>query len=187
MINCVIPSPSGPSHTFPSSSAIYSLILPTLFADNFNRKIMTPLHEFSPAPADTSVERLFHAVGDAEDLIGTLVDPRSLTSPEAVALKLYVSVIRALITVTPPTTERTEWTNNMNLTQSLVGLPMNEWKFRSQLNSNQQVDDLEKNIQTVLIYSAEAMCNLIQKELAPMRLAFISLIDLIYISSFLIW
>ena len=71
--------------------------------------------------------------------------------------------------------ERTEWTNNMNLTQLMTGMPIGEWKNTSQIKINQYnndgkaVQDGENIIHEILKYSGSVVCGLIQGGLAPMR------------------
>ena len=71
--------------------------------------------------------------------------------------------------------ERTEWTNNMNLTQLMTGMPIGEWKNTSQIKINQYnndgkaVLDGENIIHEILKYSGGVVCGLIQGGLAPMR------------------
>ena len=71
--------------------------------------------------------------------------------------------------------ERTEWTNNMNLTQLMTGIPIGEWKNTSQIKINQYnndtktVVDSENIVHEILKYSGGVVCGLIQGGLAPMR------------------
>ena len=61
----------------------------------------------------------------------------------------------------------------MNLTQSLIGIPRIEWKKISQRNKDNMKgsSDMESNVQRILRFCGDSICNLIQDELVPMRYA----------------
>jgi hypothetical protein len=112
---------------------------------------------------DDAVETFFSAIGDAEEMLGALLVPEADWGPEGAALKKFVCVVRALLTGTVPPVERTEWTNTLNLTQGLIGTPLESWKT---MCCN---DGGEGGKERVLRFASESLCSLIKEEIAPMR------------------
>ena len=117
------------------------------------------------------MELLFTAVGETEELLGALINPESLNTPQTISLRVFISVLRALLTSFLPVTEKTEWTNTMSLKQTLVGIPKTELKMISSRNANNSKGTIEtiKRIQHILQFCGDSICNLIQDELVPMR------------------
>lgn len=109
------------------------------------------------------MEIFFSAIGDAEEMLGALLVPEVEWGPEGVALKKFVCVVRALLTGTVPPLERTEWTNTLNLTQGLIGTPLESWKTMC------CTDGGEGGKERVLRFASETLCSLIKEETAPMR------------------
>ena len=67
-------------------------------------------------------------------------------------------------------TERTEWTNSLNLTQGLVGIPIGDWKMLNQLGGGILVgEEAERKAKDVLRFASDSVCGLMSDELAPMR------------------
>lgn len=121
-------------------------------------------HFFIIIIADDSVEIFFSAIGDAEEMLGALLVPEAEWGPEVSALKKFVCVVRALLTGTVPQSGHVESTNHLNLTQGLIGTPLESWKTMSCADAG-----LEGGKERVLRYASEALCALIKEETAPMR------------------
>ena len=114
---------------------------------------------------------MFAAVGETEELLGALINPESLNTPQTISLKVFISVLRVLLTSILPVPERTEWTNTMCLKQTLIGIPKIELKMISYRNANSTkgTSEMSCKIQNILKFCGDSVCNLIKDELVPMR------------------
>ena len=114
---------------------------------------------------------MFAAVGETEELLGALINPESLNTPQTISLKVFISVLRVLLTSILPVPERTEWTNTMCLKQTLIGIPKIELKMISYRNaiSTKGTSEMSCKIKNILKFCGDSVCNLIKDELVPMR------------------
>ena len=123
---------------------------------------------------DLETRNFFAAVGDAEEILGALVSPGVHASLEVQALEGFVRILRALLMIRIPMTETTEWGNNTNFTQILIGIPTEDWKMISHYDTvnslpKSQTQTRGEREEAVIRYAADALCKLIKDEIVPMR------------------
>ena len=147
-----------------------------------NKIFNLPFYTTYITSIDLETKSFFAAVGDAEEILGALVSPGVHKSFEVEGLKGFVRILQALIMIKIPIIETTEWGNNTNFNQTLIGISEEEWKMISHYESVNTLSPLSQSKvqitkeqtkvereEAVLRYAADELCRLIKDEIVPMR------------------